>query len=58
MRYDHNTRQVEKLGVAKKVNYEDLALVEFLDNRRKRMFKDLKERDVEYMSKEEVADAI
>ena len=31
LRYDHNTRQVEKLGVAKKVNEEDLALVDILD---------------------------
>ncbi len=54
LRFDHNTRQVEKLSVTKKVNGEDLALVEFLDLRRKRMLKHVKERDINYFTPDEI----
>jgi hypothetical protein len=34
LRYDGNTREVEKLHVPKKVSTEDLATVEFIEERR------------------------
>ena len=54
LRYDHNTRQVDKLSVTKKVTPEDMAIVEFLDLRKKRMLKHVKERDIDYFTPEEV----
>jgi hypothetical protein len=58
LRFDHNTRQVEKLSVTKKVTPEDMAIVEFLDQRKKRMLKHVKERDIDYFTAEEVQTAI
>ena len=58
LRYDYNTRQVDKLSVTKKVNQEDMAIVEFLDQRKKRMLKHVKERDINYFTAEEVQTAI
>lgn len=58
LRYDMNTRQVEKLNVVKKVNVEDLGLVEFLDERRKRLLRNVKERDMDYFTPAEVSNAI
>lgn len=54
LRYDYNTRQVDKLSVTKKVTPEDMAIVEFLDQRKKRMLKHVKERDIDYFTPEEV----
>ena len=54
LRYDYNTRQVDKLSVTKKVTPEDMAIVEFLDLRKKRMLKHVKERDIDYFTPEEV----
>ena len=54
LRYDYNTRQVDKLSVTKKVTPEDMVIVEFLDQRKKRMLKHVKERDIDYFTPEEV----
>jgi hypothetical protein len=54
LRFDHNTRQVDKLSVTKKVTPEDMAIVEFLDQRKRRMLKHVKERDIDYFTAEEV----
>jgi hypothetical protein len=54
LRFDHNTRQVDKLSVTKKVTHEDMAIVEFLDQRKKRMLKHVKERNIDYFTAEEV----
>ena len=46
LRYDGNTREVEKLNVPKKVSHEDQATVDFLEERRKRIIKVIKEKDI------------
>jgi hypothetical protein len=46
LRYDGNTREVEKLHVPKKVSTEDLATIEFIEERRKRILKAIKEMDI------------
>lgn len=46
LRYDGNTREVEKLHVPKKVSTADLATIEFIEERRKRILKAIKEMDI------------
>jgi len=42
-RYDGNTREVEKLNIAKKISENDQATIDYLEERRKRLLKTVKE---------------
>lgn len=57
LRYDGNTREVEKLHVPKRVSEEDQATVDFLEERRKRLLKVLKERDIDDLEPVEIEEA-
>lgn len=58
LRYDGNTREVEKLNIAKKLTQDDQATVDYLEERRKRILKTVKEQGIEFLKPEEIEDAI
>ena len=54
LRYDANTRQIEKIKTAKKCFTEEMDIVKFLDNRKKRILTEYKEKDVIDMAPDEI----
>ena len=58
LRYDANTRQVEKLNITKKIDSDEVGTIVYLDDRRKRLLKDIKEKNIDYLTNTEIEEAI
>jgi hypothetical protein len=58
LRYDHNTNQVERLLTIKKVVREEMPIIEFLEKRKMRIMKEMKEKNIESMTPGEIETAI
>lgn len=54
LRYDANTRQVERLNITKKIDSDEVGTIVYLDDRRKRLLKDIKEKDIDYLTNTEI----
>lgn len=58
LRYNGNTREVERINITKKINNAEQATANYLDERRRRLIRDIKEMRVDEIPPEDIDDAI